>query len=397
MIREWCRLSPNNEWSGVLFYDINGSFVNNDIEFTAKDFYVLDIGSSTFTSYEMTPEVCSYMIEHNLLDCKTGLIHSHDTMAAFFSGTDNETLKKEGGDSCHYLSLVVNNEGKYVARVTRKITETITGRKKINFQSYDDTSFETDGDEVITERTVIQYFNLNIIMPDNDNPSVNEIKNRYTELKATKHQKFSALYDTKTFGGGNDFDYYDDDSFFVKTKWNEPKTLFPEVKKDEKELVTAVVKKEEAKEKEDEKTIEDEVLDALDITEVKNVAVKILYGNIHLTSETFNTFKKVADWVNVGMIKSFDTVFDKSKEGFERYTEWEDAMVTSLVYNLAYETAELVLNDEKSIDRFVDHIASIISGCVSDMLTSILDEANIDYKVGKNKYLDEVFNSLTNI
>ena len=97
------------------------------------------------------------------------------------------------------------------------------------------------------------------------------------------------------------------------------------------------------------------------------------------------------------MIKSFDTVFDKSKEGFERYTEWEDAMVTSLVYNLAYETAELVLNDEKSIDRFVDHIASIISGCVSDMLTSILDEANIDYKVGKNKYLDEVFNSLTNI
>lgn len=397
MIREWCRLSPNNEWSGVLFYDINGSFVNNDIEFTAKDFYVLDIGSSTFTSYEMTPEVCSYMIEHNLLDYKTGLIHSHDTMAAFFSGTDNETLRKEGGDSCHYLSLVVNNEGKYVARVTRKITETITGRKKINFQSYDDTSFETDGDEVITERTVIQYFNLNIIMPDNDNPSVNEIKNRYTELKATKHQKFSSLYDTKTFGGGNDFDYYDDDSFFVKTKWNEPKTLFPEVKKDEKELVTSVVKKEEVKEKEDEKTIEDEVLDALDITEVKNVAVKILYGNIHLTSETFNTFKKVADWVNVGMIKSFDTVFDKSKEGFERYTEWEDAMVTSLVYNLAYETAELVLNDEKSIDRFVDHIASIISGCVSDMLTSILDEANIDYKVGKNKYLDEIFNSLTNI
>ena len=43
MIREWCSLSPNNEWSGTLFYTVEGSFENKDLVLTAQDFYVLDI------------------------------------------------------------------------------------------------------------------------------------------------------------------------------------------------------------------------------------------------------------------------------------------------------------------------------------------------------------------
>ena len=75
MIREWCKLNPNTEWSGTLFYIANGSFENEDIEFTVQDFFVSDIGTAGFTSYKVTPDICNYMIEKDLLDCKTGLIH----------------------------------------------------------------------------------------------------------------------------------------------------------------------------------------------------------------------------------------------------------------------------------------------------------------------------------
>lgn len=74
-IREWCILNPTTEWSGTLFYTSEGSFENNDIEFTAKDFFVSDVGTSGFTIYEVTPEICNYMLENNLLDCSVGLIH----------------------------------------------------------------------------------------------------------------------------------------------------------------------------------------------------------------------------------------------------------------------------------------------------------------------------------
>ena len=75
MIREWCKLNPNTEWAGTLFYTANGSFENEDIEFTVQDFFVSDIGTAGFTSYKVTPDICNYMIEKDLLDCKTGLIH----------------------------------------------------------------------------------------------------------------------------------------------------------------------------------------------------------------------------------------------------------------------------------------------------------------------------------
>lgn len=66
---------PHTEWSGFLFYDYEGSFEENNLVFTARDFVVLDIGSGGATSFADCPKVCTYAIEHDLLDCKEALIH----------------------------------------------------------------------------------------------------------------------------------------------------------------------------------------------------------------------------------------------------------------------------------------------------------------------------------
>ena len=43
---------------------------------TCKDIYVMDIGTSAYTEFDMSPDVISYMTDNtDLLDCQMGLIH----------------------------------------------------------------------------------------------------------------------------------------------------------------------------------------------------------------------------------------------------------------------------------------------------------------------------------
>lgn len=74
-IRELCNTFPKNEWSGTLFYAVSGSFENKDLVLTAVDLYLQDIGSGSFTEFQRDASLASYMLEHDLLDCYSGLVH----------------------------------------------------------------------------------------------------------------------------------------------------------------------------------------------------------------------------------------------------------------------------------------------------------------------------------
>lgn len=74
-IRFTCNKIHEVEWSGILFYTFEGTFENNDLKIIAKDFIPMDIGTTTFTSFDMNADVINYMTENDLLDCKIGLIH----------------------------------------------------------------------------------------------------------------------------------------------------------------------------------------------------------------------------------------------------------------------------------------------------------------------------------
>ena len=139
-IRYMCHRLPNNEWSGILFYTVEGDFKDKNLVFHATDMYLLDIGTSGFTQFNRDSGMCTFMIEHDLLDACQGLIHSHNNMATFFSGEDQHTLQDEGNDQNHFLSLIVNNAGTYSAKVTRKIKSTVNytlkGHRTISYNTY---------------------------------------------------------------------------------------------------------------------------------------------------------------------------------------------------------------------------------------------------------------------
>ena len=159
-IRFLCDKLPRNEWSGTLFYAVEGSFKDKNLHIIAKDFFLQDVGEAAYTEFKNDVDLAGYMAAHELWDCYTGLMHSHDMMSTFFSGTDLNTLKEEGNDANHFVSLIVNNAGTYTAAVTRKVVYKSTGTSLVKYNTFD--NVEVD-DETLTfekEETFIEYYPL---------------------------------------------------------------------------------------------------------------------------------------------------------------------------------------------------------------------------------------------
>lgn len=162
-IRHLCSKVFNTEWSGNLFYKMTGTFADDNIEITCVDILPMDIGSSAYTEFEMSPEVATYMVENpELLDCKMGLIHSHQSFGTFFSGTDTATLQSEGKHRNHFLSLIINNAGVYTAAITRKKIV----KKDIKIvEEFEETDFNPIAQATTSnqeEGAIVEYFMLDI-------------------------------------------------------------------------------------------------------------------------------------------------------------------------------------------------------------------------------------------
>lgn len=186
MIRVLCSEVCDVEWSGVLFYTYTGSFETNDLEIHCEDICVMDIGSAGYTEYTESPTIINYQIEHDLLDCKTGLIHSHNHLKTFFSSTDLNTLKKEGSDMNNFVSLIVNNAGQYTAAITRYVAITDNIASSSSYKYFDQGEVNIEAEQYIDKRYEVQYFFLDIVKEEG---FCNEILNSIQSIKNSKLPK----------------------------------------------------------------------------------------------------------------------------------------------------------------------------------------------------------------
>lgn len=203
-IRHLCNRVHDVEWSGTLFYKVEGSLDEGSLVATCLDIFVMDIGTSGYTEYNEAPDVVAYMCNHpELLEegVFEGLIHSHNNMPTFFSGTDTSTLIEEGTNTNHFLSLIVNNAGKYTAGITRKIVEEVKAKAHIvytknkHYHTFNDnkiilsnnTVSEADKEEVrATEH--IEWFGAIIEKAEVAN-DFEDIDVRLSEIRASKTEK----------------------------------------------------------------------------------------------------------------------------------------------------------------------------------------------------------------
>lgn len=197
-IRILCREIHNIEWSGILFYRVNGSFEDGTLEVDCVDIYQMDEGSTGYTEFDMSADVMNYMVEHPELiseDIFQGLIHSHNNMSTFFSGTDTGTLLAEGSDVNHFVSLIVNNAGVYTAGITRRVSVVQKVSEEYTYPSWKD-SEKSGTREFTATKTYVQWFNLVVNKDDVVKEDESEILNRIKEvrkLKASKPKYYSKL------------------------------------------------------------------------------------------------------------------------------------------------------------------------------------------------------------
>lgn len=185
-IRHLCNRISQVEWSGTLFYTHSGSYEEGTLEIRCVDIFPMDIGSQAYTEFDMSPDVIAYMTDHpELLDCQMGLIHSHNNMATFFSGTDTGTLREEGNDRNHFVSLIVNNAGTYTAAITRRLTEKRVINTTFTYRTFDDVE-KTGTRTVEVEEEVIAYNMLNIIKEGEVTEPFLEIDERLEAIKKSK-------------------------------------------------------------------------------------------------------------------------------------------------------------------------------------------------------------------
>lgn len=213
-IRVLCNKFPSTEWSGQLFYTYTGSLDKGDLAFVAEDLLFMDTGDTTTTEFYLDEgNAAAYIADHELWNCQVGLIHSHHSMATFFSGQDTSMLKQEGANRNHFLSLIVNNAGTYSAKLTsREVVEqqTICVSKG---KSFNDVGYEQKEESSQTYTTVSTY-DLTIIKETADCEDYEELmgiieecnKRKIERKEREKKERESFAHSATNAIMGSDFD-----------------------------------------------------------------------------------------------------------------------------------------------------------------------------------------------
>lgn len=374
-IRFLCERVWSTEWSGVLFYNYEGSLEDGSLKIICKDIYPMDIGTSAYTEFSMSPDVIGYMANNTeLLDCKMGLIHSHNNMSTFFSGTDQSTLQEEGAERNHFVSLIVNNAGKYTAAITRKIKY----KKSITFDYEGFNGLIKVKSPTITEGEAIEYFYLDIEIEGETDNTAKSLADRLEEIKKKKPAAPTNL--NNTFSGYKGWEpyakYLERAESTQNNKNPEPTHKTPSLFSDEegdnykfwnskKEKPGALYLNKEDKKEDDEVPsfsgkITSEVIDS--------IIAQLLTGSIAVTE--INRVKEPG-WLNT-MTKLFDKRFGKDHDGEVLFEFWaEDFIQFLLTYSI---------DDSDVADP--DALTSELADAVMDKLTEFPVNKYIDIYTG---------------
>lgn len=166
-VRYLCREIAKVEWSGALFYTLEGSIKKPEkMKVILKDILPLDKGTSAYTSYELDNRFIDYMsADEERLDWRLGHIHSHNTMGVFFSGTDTAELNDNCQAHNFYLSLIVNNFMDFVARIAIAADFETNITKKFTALDENGENYVIGQEKVNYKQTKMYWYDCEVISP----------------------------------------------------------------------------------------------------------------------------------------------------------------------------------------------------------------------------------------
>lgn len=334
-IRYLCNKISKVEWSGILFYTHSGSYEENNLEIKCVDVFLMDVGNAAYTEFSMSPDVIAYTASHpELLDCQVGLIHSHGSMNTFFSQTDTDTLKEEGAERNHFVSLIVNNEGTYTAAITRKLSIKRISNTAFTYKTFD--NIEKEGNESKeTADEVISYNYLNVIK-EGEPSDFSEIDERLKEINDNK---------TKVVNPYN----LDTDRFSIPPhnvrNWTQP-TLFND--------------------KLDEYSYNEKSID-IDKDVVRSITLQLITGSIAISSTSKIDPKK---WSNQ-MVSLYDRVFGCS---ITKFTNWIELFSDFIINNSIPDKYVNTKNEEFYVSMLCNEVLKSLKKLPSNNYMEIIKD-----------------------
>lgn len=366
-IRFVCQEVWDTEWSGTLFFTHEGSFENNDLVIRCVDIYIMDIGTKTYTEFDMNPDVIAYMCENpELLDCQVGLIHSHNNMNTFFSKTDTATLEEEGRDRNNFVSLIVNNAGTYTAAITRKVKRYSQIKDMLVYKFFGDGEIQDTKEYTEDEVEEIEWFYLKI-EKEGENYSFSDMAARLEEIKQAKAERAERAEKAQTpvYQGGyksiiaNSYGTKAGPANLVKKEANKPKVVQPTLFDDIDDLPF-----------EEEYDIPYGQV-SFDKVTLKSLVLQLITGSIIISNDSKIDITK---WAK-SMPALYEKRFGKGKVGMDNFKIWAEAYTEYLTW---YTT------DEKLEEHGFDE-TEICAICAHDMIEELTKLPENDYIKG---YID---------
>lgn len=235
-------------------------------------------------------------------------------MATFFSGTDLATLKEEGTDRNHFVSLIVNNEGKYTAAITRKIYSTKNITEEITYKSFDDIEKKSKNSYDITSCEIeYSYLNIEFETPEFNNEELSLRLNTLYETKKKRETLDSVAKPSLVSQQGF--------LFSNKEKTNKYKSDISSSK-------TVISNKPKAHiEDNEEESIPYEYI-RFDSKIIKSVVIQLITGSVILTDKSKVDINK---WMSK-MVNIFEGRFGKGDMGFKSFKNWADSYIDYIVW-----------------------------------------------------------------
>lgn len=352
-IRFACQKVWSTEWSGTLFFTHEGSFENNDLVIRCVDIYIMDIGTQAYTEFDMNPDVIAYMCENpELLDCQMGLIHSHNNMSTFFSGTDTATLKEEGRDRNNFVSLIVNNAGSYTAAITRRVKSKQV-KESVSYEFFGDGE-KHDTKEYVSDADEIEWFYLKI-EKEGENYSFPDMAARLEEIKQAKAERAKKAQ-TPVYQGGykpviaSSYGTKASSANLIKKEVSKPKVVQPTLF-DNYDIPYGQV--------------------TFDKVTLKSLVLQLITGSIIISNGSKIDITK---WAR-SMPALYEKRFGKGEKGMKNFKVWADSYTDYLTWYVTDEKLEELGFDETEICAI----------CAHDMIEELTKLPENDYIKG---YID---------
>ena len=299
-----------------------------------------------------------------------------DNNTTFFSGTDTATLKEEGIDRNHFVSLIVNNEGTYTAAITRKVKSTKTITENFSYSTFEAEEV-TDTKTYTIESEELEWFYLKIEFERSGCSFQEELKARLDEIKKTKAERIKQLPTKQPSCIGGYSNWIDDKS--------QQGTLFPEFDEKATSFFTNQVSPNNKIVKESELPfnshyINNEISDEgpYDFVEfdkeiIKSLVLQLITGSVIIPNTSKIDVKKWAQ----GMVPLYERRFGKGEEGMKLFKAWAEGYIEFLCW---------FTEDSTLIDTELDdnELAAI---CARDIIKELI-------KFPENVYIKEYINIL---